>query len=100
MTRTTCFGCGGCDLQVQLGNGDSTFQKPICSAAAPEAMSLQLLIGDFNGDGILGTSRQRELPPVRQRILCMSFLVSDLRYSLRTLRKSLGFAVVAVLAMA
>jgi uncharacterized protein (TIGR03437 family) len=44
---------GPCRGQVQLGNGDGTFQKPL-SACIPfvDSMSDNAVIGDFNGDGI------------------------------------------------
>jgi uncharacterized protein (TIGR03437 family) len=46
------FGTGQCgDLEVRLGNGDGTFQGPLC-LIGPEQMGAQAVIGDFNGDGI------------------------------------------------
>jgi uncharacterized protein (TIGR03437 family) len=46
------FGTGQCgDMEVRLGNGDGTFQKPLC-LIGPEAMGAEAAIGDFNGDGI------------------------------------------------
>jgi uncharacterized protein (TIGR03437 family) len=46
------FGLGNCgDMEVRLGNGDGTFQGPLC-LLGPEHMGTQAVIGDFNGDGI------------------------------------------------
>jgi uncharacterized protein (TIGR03437 family) len=53
--------CSGEGLQVHLGNGDGTFQKPLECIKPGEGMSSHAAVGDFNGDGkpdlVWGSSR-------------------------------------------
>jgi len=45
--------CGG-GFQIQLGNGDGTFQKPLPCIGSPDGSgSANAAVGDFNGDGKL-----------------------------------------------